>query len=65
MAKLKGFIAVVFTLVLIVAVAFFPKAISILLDLKNNGTASLNPIASIRIELEKKHSLLGQAGHIE
>ena len=60
MAKLKGFIAAVLVLALIVAVAYFPKAISIFLDWKNNGTASLNPIASIRIELDKNIPSLGK-----
>lgn len=60
MAKLKGFIAVVLALVFVVAGAYFPKAISIFLDWRNNGTASLNPIASIRIELGKNIPSLGK-----
>lgn len=60
MAKLKGFIAVVLALVLVVAGAFFPKAVSFFLDWRNNGTASLNPIASIRIELDKNIPSLGK-----
>ena len=60
MAKLKGFIAVVLALALIVAGAYFPKAVSLFLDWQNNGNASSNPIASIRFELDKHIPSLGK-----
>lgn len=60
MAKLKGFIAVVLALALIVAGAYFPKAISLFLDWRNNGNASSNPIALIRFELDNNIPSLGK-----
>ncbi len=60
MAKLKGFIAVVLALALIVAGAYFPKAVSLFLDWRNNGNASSNPIASIRFELDNNIPSLGK-----
>lgn len=60
MAKLKGCIAVVLTLALIVAGAYFPKAVSIFLDWRNIGNTSTNPISSIRFELDKNISSLGK-----
>lgn len=60
MAKLKGFIAVVLTLALIVAGAYFPKAISTILDWQNCGNVSTNPISSIRIEIAKDIPSLGK-----
>ncbi|MBQ9843709.1 MAG: hypothetical protein IJO31_06095 [Oscillospiraceae bacterium] len=60
MAKLKGFIAVVLALALIVAGAYFPKAISTILDWQNRGNVSTNPISSIRIEMAKDIPSLGK-----
>lgn len=60
MAKLKGFIAVILTLALIVAGAYFPKAVSIFLDWKNNKNASSNPISPIRFEIAKDIPSLGK-----
>lgn len=60
MAKLNGFIAVVLALALIIAGAYFPKAISIYLDWRNNGNASSNPITSLRLEIDKDIPALGQ-----
>ena len=60
MAKLKGFIAVVLALTLIVAGAYFPKAISTILDWQNSGNISTNPISSIRIEIAKDIPSLGK-----
>ena len=59
MAKLKGFIAVILTLVTLVAGAYFPKAISMFLDWRNTG-ASSNPISSIRFEIAKDIPFLGK-----
>lgn len=60
MAKLKGFIAVVLALTLIVAGAYFPKAISTILDWQNSGNISTNPISSIRIDIAKDIPSLGK-----
>ena len=60
MAKLKGLIAVVLALALIVAGAYFPKAISTILDWQNGGNVSTNPISSIRIEISKDIPSLGK-----
>lgn len=60
MAKLKGFIAVVLAVALIVAGAYFPKAISTILDWQNGGNVSTNPISSIRIEIAKDIPSLGK-----
>ena len=59
MAKLKGFVAVILTLALITAGAYFPKAVSMFLDWKNNGTTS-TPISSIRFEIDKDIPFLGK-----
>ena len=60
MAKLKGFVAVILTLALITAGACFPKAVSMLLDWRNNGSAAVNPISSIRFEIAKDIPTLGK-----
>lgn len=60
MAKLKGFVAVVLALALIVAGAHFPKAISTILDWQNRGNVSTNPISSIRIEIAKNIPSIGK-----
>ena len=60
MAKLKGFVAVVLSLALIVAGAYFPKAISTILDWQNSGNVSTNPISSIQIEISKDIPSLGK-----
>lgn len=60
MAKLKGLITVVLALALIVAGAYFPKAISTILDWQNGGNVSTNPISSIRIEISKDIPSLGK-----
>lgn len=60
MAKLKGLIAVVLTLALIVAGAYFPKAISAFLDWQNRGAVAANPFSSVRIEMAKNIPSLGK-----
>lgn len=60
MAKLKGFLSVILTMALIAAGACFPKAVSIFLDQKNNGSISTNPISSIRFEVQKDIPALGK-----
>lgn len=60
MAKLKVFLAVIVTLALIAAGACLPKAVSLVLDQKNNGNASASPISSIRFEFEKDIPALGK-----
>lgn len=60
MGKLKGFFAVVLALALIIAGAYFPKAVSLFLDWTNTGNVSSNPIESIRFELDKDIPSIGK-----
>lgn len=60
MGKLKGFFAVVLALALIIAGAYFPKAVSLFLDWTNTGNVYSNSIASIRFELDKDIPSIGK-----